>query len=246
MTHKKSQITLAKLVEDPETLLALEPGELANFVLKDLIAREGRPGRGNLNRNNYSLLFRSRREDVQRAIMQAWASLEQKGYIAPKPMSGPGWVFVTPQGKQAADSPNRSKYGGASVLAKEFLHSVIAEKVWPALIRGEYDTAVLQAFKQVEVAVRHAGSFGPDDIGVQLMRKAFHPDKGPLTDKKVVKAERQALMDLFAGAIGLYKNPHSHRNVTINDPDETAEMITLASHLLRIVDSLAPKPPPPP
>lgn len=112
----------------------------------------------------------------------------------------------------------------------------LAEKVWSTFLRGDYDTAVFQSFKEVEVSVRSAGNFAANDLGTDLMRKAFHVDTGPLTDMTVVKSERQALSDLFAGSIGYYKNPSSHRHVPI-DATAAAEMIMLANHLLKIVES---------
>ena len=108
-------------------------------------------------------------------------------------------------------------------------------------MRGEYDTAVFQAMKAVEVRVREAGGFAAGDIGTDLMRKAFHEDNGPLTDKSTGKSERQARSSLFAGAIGSYKNAQSHRDVNLQDPDEAHEIVMLANHLLRIVDQREPK-----
>src|SRR6266702_5975140 len=102
-------------------------------------------------------------------------------------------------------------------------------------MRSEFDVAAFQAMKAVEVAVREASGFGPGEIGVNLMRKAFHEDTGPLTDLTAEKSERIARSALFSGAIGCYKNPHSHRDVDIEEADEAWEIVLLANHLLRIV-----------
>ncbi|WP_156944633.1 TIGR02391 family protein [Bradyrhizobium sp. Ec3.3] len=39
--------------------------------------------------------------------------------------------------------------------------------------------------------------------------------------------------------MGSYKNPHSHRNVVLDDPEEAAEIIMLANRLLRIIEARA-------
>jgi uncharacterized protein (TIGR02391 family) len=124
-------------------------------------------------------------------------------------------------------------------LPKDSLHPAIQEDVWSLYHRGKYDTAVFEAMKAVEVAVRDAAGLGAGDLGNKLMRRAFDVKNGPLTDMGVEEGERQSRSDLFAGAIGSYKNPHSHRNVVLDDSDEAAEIIMLANHLLRIVDARA-------
>ena len=95
--------------------------------------------------------------------------------------------------------------------------------------------------KAVEVAVREAAGYGPEKIGVNLMQEAFSQGKGPLTDTAAPSAEQISRMNLFWGAIGSYKNPQSHRDVSLDDPVEALEIVLLANHLLRIADIRAKK-----
>ncbi len=78
------------------------------------------------------------------------------------------------------------------------------------------------------------------------MRQAFRPANpdnssvkpGPLTDTSLPVAEQEGMMFLFTGAISLFKNPQSHRNVPTKAID-AAEIIVFASHLLRMVERLS-------
>jgi len=48
-------------------------------------------------------------------------------------------------------------------------------------------------------------------------------EDGPLTDEGPPVSEREAVGALFAGDIGSYRNPASHRTVEISDPVEAGE-----------------------
>ncbi len=254
---------LFELLPNAEHLLSLEPEELAGPLLLSLLSLKGtqsiRPEgiisyqamSSDLNRMSDSkkkelnLNYPPECHDkVLYALMEAWQWLQREGFVAPSPtslsnISSAGTsttYFVTRRGQRVGTSEDLETYRKVELLPKGRLHPIIVQKVWSLFLQGSYDTAVLEAFKQVEIAVRKAGNYNDTDIGVALMRKAFNVDNGNLTDQNQQQAEKQARSDLFAGAIGSYKNPGSHREVEISG-EEAAEVIIFASHLLRIVDS---------
>ena len=231
-------VFLYSLVPDAKAVLDLEPEELAGVLMEHL---NSLPPSDQLNRYNFGLdshtveeYPQDQQEELMQALMEAWVWLEREGLLVPKVGAQGEWVVISRRGQKLRTRDQVNSYRRANRLPRQLLHPRIAQKVWALFLRGDYDTAVFQAFKEVEVEVRKAGNFADADIGVALVRKAFKKG-GPLADATALEAEQEALAHLFAGAIGSYKNPHSHRSVTI-ESTEAAEMIVLASHLLSIVD----------
>ena len=222
-----------------ETALEMEPEELATFVLKHLQKS------GHINRYNYTLETNSglreyageHIKEFQKRLMEAFIWLEREMFIAPEPDLQGDWRFITRRGEKAMLEEDFSAFSKSSLLPSENLHPILVRKVKSIFVRGDYDTAIFQAFKAVEVMVRRKGGYTKGDIGVTLMRKAFHPKTGVLTNMHSEESEKQAMSDLFAGAIGLFKNPTSHRDIEGISPDEAADYIKVANCLLNVVDS---------
>lgn len=234
------------LIDDPDVLLGLAPEELAFSLIQ--IARENLQN-GLVHRSVITSISPMagrdrpyppyRETEIKVALAEALNWLEVNTFIIPDPGANgqSGHMMLGRRATQIQNQDQFDNYRRAASFPKSLLHPSIADRVWIALARGEFSDAVFIAFRTVEEQVREAGGFEPTDVGVVLMRRAFNPDNGPLSDMAQPAAERDALMHLFAGSIGSYKNPHSHRTVQITDHVEAQEMVMLASHLLRIIDA---------
>lgn len=235
--------TIYELLPEHEVLLSLEVEELAWVVLEYL--RSLPKDSPQFGLHNFSLSHTvaeypgEYQKNITNALREAWMWLKREGFIISTQGFHPNMVSITRKGEDVENSYALEAYRKAKLLPKKLLHPVIAQKVYHLFLRGDYDTGIFQAYKEVEIAVRNAGDYTAADYGVDLMRKAFQADNGPLTDQNQLKPEREATAHMFAGAIGLYKNPQSHRNVPVT-AEEAVKIIMLASHLLGIVDSRDP------
>jgi len=132
------------------------------------------------------------------------------------------------------------QYGVARLAAGErlglALHPRLAERIQQQFLLGEFELAVFAAMKEVEVRVRELANESSSLLGTKLMQKAFAPESGALIDPEVDPGERVATMELFKGAIGVFKNPSSHRPVDYDDPTLASEVVLFADLLLRMLD----------
>jgi uncharacterized protein (TIGR02391 family) len=217
-----------------KSILELPIESLALAVLENYVAAKS------WNRYNWLLGAQNvlGRGPHMHALAEAWSWLESRTLVAPNPdQSSAESRIVTRAGRRAIEQGSLKEILAAERIGLA-LHSRLEGKVRPIFLLGDYETAAFKAMKEVEVRVRELAGLPNELIGVALMRQAFNINGGPLTDVSHEGGERQARSDLFAGAIGSFKNPTSHRAVTYTDPTEASEVIMLADLLMRILDSI--------
>jgi uncharacterized protein (TIGR02391 family) len=220
-------------------LRALPTAECALILLQSL-ASSGSVIANNTMRGAEQAYAYNEEPDVPRlldALSDAWAWLEAHALLGPDPsQTSGGWQRVTARGQAIAKDPEAVLAALAEDRIAMALHPSLEPKVRPIFLLGDYETAAFAAFKEVEVRVRVLAGAGDSVLGVNLMRSAFKRDNGLLVDEDADPGEQVATMELFAGAIGTFKNPASHRTVDYSDPAEAAEVVLLADLLMRLLD----------
>ena len=75
-------------------------------------------------------------------------------------------------------------------LAAADLHPELLIHTRPLYLQARFETAVFEAFKALEVAIRDAAGLGHDLVGVQLAGRAFQPESGPLAHHAAERGEQ--------------------------------------------------------
>lgn len=175
--------------------------------------------------------------DALACLSEAMNWLITQGLVAreaPGKTSSPQSMFVTRAGKRVLTE------GIAGVTAAQRLNVDLHERlarVRTQFLIGEYELAAFAAMREVEIRVRELAQADSSLLGVKLMRDSF-ARSGALANPGLDPGEQVGMMELFAGAIGTFKNPPSHRQVDYDDPTEASEVVMLADLLMRILDRL--------
>jgi uncharacterized protein (TIGR02391 family) len=104
---------------------------------------------------------------------------------------------------------------------------------------GHYAIAVEEGYKCLNNMVKSRTGSSAD--GADLMRNTFSPKK-PILALNSLKTDSQinqqhGYMDIFAGCMTGIRNPRAHEHRYLDEPKVALEMLSLANHLLRLVQN---------
>ncbi|MFZ0963664.1 MAG: TIGR02391 family protein [Terriglobia bacterium] len=214
----------------PDEIRSLPIDRLGILVLKHLITTN--------EWNSHNFLQSGRNQRLPESTLGCWSEglnwLVSKNLVArgTPTNSDPNAIFITRLGKKVLEA------GLEPVRAAERLDVALhasLERVKSQFLLGEYELAAFAAMREVEIRVRELSCANSSLVGVKLMRKSFG-EGGKLADSELEPGERTGIMELFAGAIGTFKNPPSHRQVDYANPTEASEVVLLADLLMRVLD----------
>jgi len=186
--------------------------------------------------NNYYGTGSALGDEEKRTAQIAIEEMIRDELIARAPERGYGFLTFRPKGretlKKGVDPEIYALRPTPLVVDAE-----LVSKCVPLFEQELYEVSVREAFTIMEQRIRKQGTLDASDIGVDLVDKAFGPKKAVLEVPLCVdEGERLGIHQLFRGAMGLLKNPLSHRSVPeFQDRRIAAEILVFCDFLLNIL-----------
>ena len=120
------------------------------------------------------------------------------------------------------------------------IHERIAEVSRDLFDNGHFSQATFEAWKLVDGIVQSISCLG--DSGFKLMMQAFADNNPPIKLNFLItqteRDEQKGFQFLFAGGILAIRNPRGHIANMKDDPDTCLDHLSLASFLLRKLESV--------
>jgi uncharacterized protein (TIGR02391 family) len=225
LEHTRPNGTLANVARGVDSILHPYMSTLAQFCKLPNLNKDVKSG--------WSLT-----EEERLLALQGVEELQRDGFIMDDPNQGsPQFKILTEKGLKYAtkDLANLTLpvVDTDAVLSRKELADLVREDY----LNGIYDDAIRRAMLKVEEALRAKSRQPAAAFGGSMIRTALAPAAGKLKHPDAqTPAEQDALLNLFLGANGWFRNPTAHRTVGYNDPYEAAQILGLANLLLTLLD----------
>jgi uncharacterized protein (TIGR02391 family) len=214
--------------------VAFAPGDFTRMIV------EREYPKAHQEEHGYNMVGRHKVADV---LMEGIAHLRRAGFVVETGGDSGAmiWFKLSRAGLAAAESGSLLERGISVAESGTLLHPRIRQACLRELESGRdgFDKAYFHAFREVEIALREAAGLPTTLVGVDVVNAALKTGTGAITDQSLTSAEQEGMRFLFAGAILLYKNPHSHRLVGEDDATQVMRSLLFASSLLSIIDNIA-------
>ena len=119
-------------------------------------------------------------------------------------------------------------------------NGALREATRALFVNGHYAQAVGEGFKCLNNLVKAKSGLQSAD-GDSLMRTVFSPVKPILRlnslESSSERDEQKGYMDIYAGVMTGVRNPRAHQHELGDDPETAIELLTVANHLARKLNS---------
>jgi uncharacterized protein (TIGR02391 family) len=231
---------LQRIIGDEGALLRHSPEQLGRVIftlLKEEVQTSGEPHRrwSMHNQVGHDKWSEYRDPDaVQHAVLEALSWLERMGLIA----YGPGglnsrFYFLTRRAQSLKDELDLESYAKAVRFPRDLLHPDIVRAAEPEFMQGDYETAVLKGFKEVEVTLRDRTGIQSTRVNAEKLVTAA-AQKGLFDESIPDEEDRAKLCTYYVAAMAFFRNSTAHTRVDLS-MEQAVEALSIASYLRRLI-----------